>query len=98
MSNGFCGTAHCSTEQPRSMEKYSEGQQMFVLLRGDDVDRRCGISRSSRYAKLDPRSPAFDTNFPVPVRIGPNTVRWIESEVDAYIAALPRTRSQGGTK
>ena len=64
-----------------------------TLLRGKEVDKKIGTGRSSRYAKQDPKNPAYDPTFPVPVRIGANSVRYIESEVDAYIAALPRTRN-----
>jgi len=66
------------------------------LLRGNEVDKKIGTSRSSRYAKQDPNNPAYDPAFPVPVRIGANSVRYIESELDAYILALPRTRNSEG--
>lgn len=67
-----------------------------TLLRGKEVDKKIGASRSSRYAKQDPKNAGYDPAFPVPVRIGPNSVRYIESEIDAYIAALPRTRNREG--
>ena len=66
--------------------------QPVILLRGRDVDQKIGSSRSTRYAKLDPNNAAYDPDFPIPVRIGANSVRWLESEVDAYIAALPRSK------
>lgn len=80
-------------------ETQGEATPKVKLLRGREVDRKTGTSRSSRYAKLDPNNPAFDPRYPVPVRVGANSVRWIESEVDTYIAGLPRTRiSVGGEK
>ena len=72
------------------------GDLPITLLSGREVDRKTRTSRSSRYAKLDPRNAAYDPAFPIPVRVGRNSVRWIEAEVDAYIAALPRTRVNEG--
>ena len=64
----------------------------LALLRGREVDKKIGIGRSTRYAKLDPKNKAYDPAFPLPVRIGRCGVRWVESEIDAYIAKLPRAR------
>lgn len=66
--------------------------QYLSLLRGREVDKKIGIGRSTRYAKLDPKNKAYDPDFPLPVRIGRCGVRWVESEIDAYIAKLPRAR------
>ena len=68
-----------------------------TLMRGKEVDKKTGTCRSSRYAKQDPNNVAYDPAFPVPVRIGANSVRYIEAEVDAYILALPRTRTRDGS-
>ena len=92
-------TVRCSPSERQSPEKQvtqSNAAPKVTLLRGKEVDKKIGTCRSSRYAKQDPQNAAYDPEFPVPVRIGANSVRYIESEVDAYILALPRTRSSEG--
>lgn len=51
------------------------------LLRRREVERRVGRSRSSIYALI------ADGRFPRPVRVGARAVRWVEAEVDSWIAA-----------
>jgi prophage regulatory protein len=63
------------------------------LLRRQDVEHRVGISRSTLYDKMNPKNAGHDPHFPLPIRIGATSVRWIEAEVDAWIASRPRTRS-----
>ncbi|MDR1461975.1 MAG: AlpA family phage regulatory protein [Azoarcus sp.] len=63
-----------------------------ALLRRKDVELRTGISRSALYEKLNPANPRYDAGFPIPVRTGAMSVRWIEGEVDAWIASRPRAR------
>lgn len=92
-------TVRSSPTERQSPEKQviqGNVEPKLTLLRGKQVDRKMGTCRSSRYAKQDPKNAAYDPGFPVPVRIGPNSVRYIESEIDAYIAALPRTRNREG--
>ena len=83
-------------QNPAKLETQANVALKVSLLRGKEVDKKIGTSRSSRYAKQDPNNPAYDPAFPVPVRIGANSVRYIESELDAYILALPRTRNSEG--
>lgn len=71
----------------------------LALLRRVEVQQKAKLSRSALYAKLNPKDAAYDPDWPVPIRVGANSVRWIESEVDAYIASRPRTRNtDGGAK
>ena len=55
------------------------------LIRRDEVQQMCGISRSELYRQV------ADGRFPRPVRVGLRAVRWRRSEVEAWIAGLPRT-------
>ena len=73
-------------------------QLKLALLKRIEVQRRLNIARATLYAKLNPEDPSYDPAFPVPVRIGARAVRWIESEVEAYIASLPRTRMIAGSE
>lgn len=57
--------------------------QPLRLLRRDEVERRCGIRRSTVYRLMQ------EEDFPAPVRIGPRAVRWRESDIDAWIRSRP---------
>ena len=59
-------------------------------LRRAEVEARCGITASTLYRWM--RGAA---GFPEPVRLGPRAVRWIEREVDAFLAARPRASGEG---
>jgi prophage regulatory protein len=50
------------------------------LIRRSEVERITGLPRSSIYERN-----AKDPDWPKPVRLGPNTVAWVESEVLAWV-------------
>ena len=54
------------------------------LINRVEVERRCGLSRSSIYRKMR------NGTFPEPIKIGARAVRWPESEIEAWISSLPR--------
>jgi prophage regulatory protein len=56
------------------------------LLSVREVAAAVGITRSTIYARI-----AAGT-FPAPRRVGPGTVRWRESDIQAWIDALPSAR------
>jgi prophage regulatory protein len=58
-----------------------------ALLKRQEVERVTGLGRSAIYARMDPEHPQYDPSFPVPVPVGSNAVRWVASEVDAWVAA-----------
>lgn len=60
------------------------------IIRRREVERRLGISRSTIYDRLNPRSPRHDPAFPRPISLGgaSRCIGFVESEVDEYIAAL----------
>ena len=45
------------------------------------VEEMTGLSRSTIYAKLDPRGPHHDPEFPKPVKLGRRAVAWREIEL-----------------
>ena len=62
------------------------------LLARKALEQRVDLRRSAIYARLDPKSPHYDPTFPRPVPINgpaskPTAVRWLASEVDAWIEA-----------
>lgn len=56
------------------------GDPLARLIRRDEVERRTGLSRSAIYHRN-----LHDPDWPKPIRIGPNTVAWLESSVSAWI-------------
>ncbi len=74
-------------------------QTALTILRRKQVEARTGLSRSSIYAKMrhNPKRPSdFDSTFPTPVSVGAKAVGWIESEIDAWIAAqIQKSRKAG---
>lgn len=60
------------------------------LIRRCEVERKTGLSRSNIYHRN-----LHDPAWPKPISIGPNTVAWIESEVDGWIRSrIAESREQ----
>jgi prophage regulatory protein len=55
------------------------------LLRRRQVEVAVALSRSTIYAKLDKKTPHYDSTFPRPIRLGPMSVAWVESEIQNWI-------------
>lgn len=55
------------------------------ILRKRDVLARTQISSASLYRKLKAGE------FPKPVKLGARSVGWRDTDIDAYIAALPQS-------
>ncbi|BDS29882.1 helix-turn-helix transcriptional regulator [Aeromonas caviae] len=56
----------------------------FVRMR--EVQKKIGISRSTVYDWINPNSPRFDDSFPKPVRLGVNSVGWVDTELEDWLA------------
>lgn len=63
------------------------------ILRVKQVKDRIGLSRSTIYDRLNPKSPRYDIGFPKPVSLGGKAVGWLESEVCDWIQG--KTSSSG---
>lgn len=57
------------------------------FIRLPELMNKIGIGRSSIYNKLNPKSKHYDPTFPATKRLGPNSVAWLESEVEAWMLA-----------
>ena len=55
------------------------------ILRLTQLMRKIGVSRSTIYDWLNPNSPRYDVNFPKQLRMGRQSVGWLESEIDAWL-------------
>lgn len=63
----------------------SEQSNEVKILRLPAVLEICGISRSSVYEKLNPRSRRYDKDFPTPIKIGVSSVGWFQHEVHQWL-------------
>lgn len=52
------------------------------LVRLSEVVERVGLGKSSIYKRME------EGTFPRPLSLGPNTVRWRSSDIDAWISNL----------
>jgi prophage regulatory protein len=65
------------------------------IVRFRDAPRKVGYtSRTSIYAKLNPKSRSFDPTFPRPISLGPRAMGFVEGELDAWIDSR-RTKDRG---
>ncbi|HCB0456063.1 TPA: AlpA family phage regulatory protein [Klebsiella quasipneumoniae subsp. quasipneumoniae] len=49
------------------------------------LQKKTGIARSTIYDWINPKSPRYDGTFPKQLRLGNQSVGWLESEVDQWI-------------
>lgn len=63
------------------------------ILRRPEVEMRTGISRSTIYEKINSKSAYYDASFPKPVRLGPKSVGWKESEIQNWISSRTETQA-----
>lgn len=67
----------------------------LTILRRKQVEARTGLSRSTIYEKINPRSPRYDPTFPKQVRLGNDAVGWVEAEINRWIATRIRSSRMG---
>ncbi len=70
-----------------AIPKSGDGSNSMSILRRHEVEVRTGLSRSTLYDKLNPKSPRYDSSFPKQRNLGTSAVGWIESEIDAWISS-----------
>ena len=72
---------------------------MTALITIRQLENRIGYKKTSVYDRMDPASPRYDPSFPAPVRFGTGAVRWVETEVDAWVQAqIDRRDAQAAAK
>lgn len=73
-----------------SMATQIKTMPTLSILRRKQVEARTGLSRSTIYARLNPKSPSYDPTFPKPIDLGHGMrnppVGWIASEVEDWLA------------
>lgn len=70
------------------METSAAPRKGDTILRLPEVEKRTGLRRASIYRR------AAAGTFPKPVRLGPNSTGWLESEIDGFIANAVAQRDQ----
>lgn len=55
------------------------------ILRMRAVVAKLGIARSTIYDWLNPKSPRYDATFPKQLRLGQQSVGWMEAELDQWL-------------
>jgi len=53
----------------------------FRILKRPATQLKCGLSKTALYDKIQ------NGKFPKPIKLGPKSVGWLESELDQWIAA-----------
>lgn len=60
------------------------------VVRMKELVTLIGLSRSTIYDRLNPKSKRFDPTFPKPIQLGASSIGWKMGAVLAWIAALPQ--------
>jgi len=84
MSNTCCATPGCGAAAPPSDVQLLDVKQLAAAL---------GMHPRSIW-RLAAQAEAGLGSFPKPLRIGPKTIRWRMSDVQAYLAALAGERGR----
>lgn len=94
--------AHCSEQTkpthgqgkglPSEIGISKEAEPPFMELRRivrlAQLMERLGLSRSTVYLRLNPKSKYHDPKFPKPIRLGAKAVGWLMADISAYIDYL----------
>ena len=57
------------------------------ILRMTELTVMLGISRSSIYEKLNPRSKYYDQDFPKPIKLGAASVGWQYASIEKWLVS-----------
>lgn len=63
----------------------TEPKKAMQILRMAEVTRRVGLSKSTIYDRINPKSTRYDNTFPKPIKIGLSAVGWLEEHINGWI-------------
>lgn len=66
------------------------------MLRLPELIKLIGLSRSSIYDRLNPRSKRYDPDFPKPIKLN-RASRWLLSEVEEWIRDKMSSRNRAAS-
>lgn len=90
-ANGEMPSLNALVDQIRAI--VTNGTPRAIRIRG--VSELTGGSRSHIFSQLDPKSPAYDEDFPKPFRLGKSTNSpsvWWEHEIVAWMQRKAQSR------
>lgn len=86
-------TALAPSGAPSEAAKPASPSTAPRILRIAEVVKSTGVSRSTIYDKMNPKSPRHDPTFPKRRKLGTDSVGWLELEVQAWIDSRVTVRS-----
>jgi len=69
------------------IEKVENERSFVSVLRMSNMTEITGLSKSTIYSLMNPRSPQHDESFPKPLRLTERSVGWLDSDVHDWIAS-----------
>lgn len=57
----------------------------FKIVRRKKFEELSGLSRSTIYDKMNPKSPRYDKDFPRPIKLSLNAVGWFEKDICTWL-------------
>lgn len=78
------------------METVKEKPVSNRALRAKQAAEKVGLCISAVWAKTSPKNARYDATFPKPFKVSANATVWLESELDAWLAAKAASREQKG--
>lgn len=63
----------------------TEPKKAMQILRMAEVTRRVGLSKSTIYDRINPKSTRYDNTFPKPIKIGLSAIGWLEEHINSWI-------------
>lgn len=67
--------------------------ETMQMLKLNELSKLIGLSRSSIYDRMNPKSTRYDTQFPAPIKLG-HSSRWLLTEVQTWIKSKTSSRDQ----
>ncbi|MCR4531703.1 AlpA family phage regulatory protein [Acinetobacter venetianus] len=59
--------------------------ESIKILRLPEVIKTCGLSRSTIYELINPKSKRYNQNFPKPIRLSSCSIGWFQHELNAWL-------------
>ena len=76
------------SEISTSKEAVPSFMDLHRIVRLAQLMEHLGLSRSTVYLRLNPKSKYHDPKFPKPIRLGAKAVGWLMADICAYIEYL----------
>jgi prophage regulatory protein len=67
--------------------------ETIQMLKLHELSKLIGLSRSSIYDRMNPKSARYDAHFPAPIKLG-HSSRWLLTEVQIWIKSKTSSRDQ----